>query len=196
MTQQRRLRILGLDPAAAGATGYGVVESDGRTSRALTFGAMKPRRTAQSALRLREIHARVAELIEQHAPDVVALESVFSALNVRTALLLSEVRGVILLAAAERNIPVHSYSPREVKSSVAGYGHASKEQVQQMVRAELHLAEAPQPADASDALAVALCHVHLSEANARIAAALGPNVVLPARATRRRSPWRAARIRA
>ncbi|HEX9841662.1 MAG TPA: crossover junction endodeoxyribonuclease RuvC [bacterium] len=196
MTQQRRLRILGLDPAAAGATGYGVVESDGRTSRALTFGAMKPRRTAQSALRLREIHARVAELIEQHAPDVVALESVFSALNVRTALLLSEVRGVILLAAAERNIPVHSYSPREVKSSVAGYGHASKEQVQQMVRAELHLAEAPQPADASDALAVALCHVHLSEANARIAAALGPNVVLPAQATRRRSPLRAARIRA
>lgn len=196
MKEPRRLRILGLDPAAAGPTGYGVVESDGRTSRALTFGAMKPRRTAQSAVRLREIHARVAELMEEHAPDVVALESVFSALNVRTALLLSEVRGVILLAAAERGIPVHSYSPREVKSSVTGYGHASKEQVQQMVRAELHLAEAPQPADASDALAVALCHVHLAEANARIAAALGPDVSVPPRAASRRSPLRAARIRA
>lgn len=196
MSTPKPMRILGLDPAAAGPTGYGVVESDGRTSRALTFGAMKPKRTAQSALRLREIHARVAALIDEHAPDVVALESVFSALNVRTALLLSEVRGVILLAAAERGIPVHSYSPREVKSSVAGYGHASKEQVQQMVRAELGLATPPQPADASDALAVALCHIHLAEANARIAAALGPNVALPARASSRRSPWRAARIRA
>jgi crossover junction endodeoxyribonuclease RuvC len=100
----------------------------------------------------------------------------------RTALKLAEVRGVVLLAAAQRNIPVHSYSPREVKACVAGYGHAKKEQMQLMVRALLSMSETPEPADAADALAVALCHVQAAQFRARLdagaaraaAAATGP----------------------
>ena len=101
----------------------------------------------------------LSRLIEEYKPDAVAVEAVFAALNVRTALRLAEVRGVVLLAAAQHNIVVHSYSPREVKSSVAGYGHADKRQMQEMVRALLTMAEIPEPSDAADALAVALCHL-------------------------------------
>ena len=110
----------------------------------------------------------LSDLIEEFAPHSVAVESVFTALNIRTALKLAEVRGVVLLAAAQRNIPVHSYSPREVKASVAGYGHAAKEQMQLMVRALLNMTETPEPADAADALAVALCHIQAAQFNARM----------------------------
>jgi crossover junction endodeoxyribonuclease RuvC len=95
------------------------------------------------------------------------VESIFSALNVRTALRLAEVRGVVLLAAAQHGVEVHSYSPREVKASVAGYGHADKRQIQLMVRALLSLSELPEPADAADALAVALCHIQADRARVR-----------------------------
>jgi len=109
-------------------------------------------------VRLREIHSLVSGLVEQFAPDAVAVESVFAALNVGTALKLAEMRGVVLLAAAQAQIPAHSYSPREVKASVAGFGAASKQQIQQMVRSLLNMTQVPEPADAADALAVALCH--------------------------------------
>ena len=165
-------RVLGVDPAAAGATGYGVIESDGRRSRMLRFGALPATRKGPEHFpeRLREIHAMLSELIEEFEPQGVAVESVFTALNMRTALKLAEVRGVVLLAAAQRNISVHSYSPREVKACVAGYGHAGKEQMQQMVRAMLGMSETPEPADAADALAVALCHVQAEQFRARLAA--------------------------
>ena len=176
------MRVLGIDPAFAGATGYGVVETDGRHYRSLEFGAVRARRSrlagpaADVSARLREIHAAVVRLLEQHAPDAVAVESVFSALNKRTALKLSEVRGVVLLAAAERGIPVHSYSPREVKSAVAGYGNADKGQMQQMVRVLLDMRGAVElpGSDAADALAVALCHIYSAQAQARIAVATAP----------------------
>jgi crossover junction endodeoxyribonuclease RuvC len=164
--------VLGLDPAAAGATGYGVVESDGRRCRLLRFGALRPAtRSSPPAARLREVHALVAGLIDEFAPDGVAVESVFTSFNRKTALRLAEVRGVVLLAAAQAGVPTFSYSPRQVKASVAGYGHAGKEQVQQMVRALLGMSETPEPADAADALAVALCHVQTSEAKTRLASA-------------------------
>jgi crossover junction endodeoxyribonuclease RuvC len=121
-------------------------------------------------MHLREIHALVADLIEEYQPDGVAVESVFTALNMKTALRLAEVRGVVLLAAAQAGIPSFSYSPREVKASVAGYGHAGKSQVQHMVRVLLGLSETPEPADAADALAVALCHMQVAESNARLEA--------------------------
>ena len=134
--------MLGVDPAVAGATGYGVVESDGRRCRMLRFGALRPAVCRVSGgdplatqMHLRDIHALVAGLIQEFAPDGVAIESVFTALNMKTALRLAEVRGVILLAAAQAGIASFSYSPREVKATVAGYGNAGKEQVQQMVRA-------------------------------------------------------------
>jgi len=169
-----RLRVLGVDPAAAGPTGYGVVETDGRACRTLRFGALPAKRWGGRENfpgRLREIHALIASLIEEFSPDGVAVESIFTALNMKTALQLAEVRGVVLLAAAQGNIPVHSYSPREVKASVAGYGHAGKEQMQVMVRAMLGMRETPSPPDAADALAVALCHIHAAQARARVAAA-------------------------
>jgi crossover junction endodeoxyribonuclease RuvC len=163
-------RVLGVDPAAAGATGYGVIESDGRRCWMLRFGALRATRKGPEHFpeRLREIHAMLAELIEEFEPQSVAVESVFTALNMRTALKLAEVRGVVLLAAAQRNLSVYSYSPREVKACVAGYGHAGKEQMQQMVRALLGMSETPEPADAADALAVALCHVQAAQFRARL----------------------------
>src|ERR1700722_18653059 len=150
-------RVLGVDPASAGATGYGVVESDGRRCRMLRFGALRATRQGPEHFpaRLREIHAILSDLIEEFQPHGVAVESVFTALNMKTALKLAEVRGVVLLAAAQRDIPVCSYSPREVKACVAGYGHADKQQMQAMVRALLNMSETPEPADAADALAVA-----------------------------------------
>jgi crossover junction endodeoxyribonuclease RuvC len=164
------MRVLGVDPAAAGPTGYGVVETDGRACRLLGFGAL-PARRGDLPARLREIHGLMAQLVQELSPDAVAVESVFTALNMKTALKLAEVRGVVLLAAAQGNVPVHSYSPREVKAAVAGYGHAGKQQMQHMVRSLLGLAHVPKPADAADALAVALCHIHSAAGRARLAAA-------------------------
>lgn len=177
--------MLGIDPAAAGATGYAVVETDGRECRALHFGAWRPARGASPAGRLKDIHKLVAGLVAEFAPEAVAVESAFAALNVRSALQLAEVRGVVLLAAAEGNIPVHSYAPRQVKASVTGYGQASKEQMQEMVRSQLSLAQRPQPADAADAMAVALCHIHSTRAAARLAAATRPAILPPAAPARR-----------
>ncbi|MGA3292766.1 MAG: crossover junction endodeoxyribonuclease RuvC [Candidatus Acidiferrales bacterium] len=169
----RKLRVLGVDPAVVGATGFGVIELEGGHARPMRFGAWKFPARVTFAVRLREIHFLVGGLVEQFKPDAVAVESVFAALNVGTALKLAEVRGVVLLAAAQAQIPAHSYSPREVKACVAGFGGASKQQVQQMVKSLLGLPHCPEPADAADALAVALCHAQLSQARDRMAAATG-----------------------
>ena len=133
----------------------------------MRFGALKLPHARHFAVRLREIHFLISGLVEQFAPDAVAVESVFTALNMRTALKLAEMRGVVLLAAAQAQIPAHSYSPREVKASVAGFGAASKQQVQQMVRSLLDLPFCPEPVDASDALAVALCHAQMQQTRER-----------------------------
>lgn len=171
---RKSLRVLGLDPALAGATGYGVVELDGHAARMLRFGALRFPASASFSARLRDIHEMVARLAEEFSPDAVAVEAVFTALNMRTALRLAEVRGVILLAAAQADIPAHSYSPREVKASVTGFGGASKQQMQQMVKAQLGLCEQPEPTDAADALAVALCHAHFARAAERIECSMVP----------------------
>jgi len=164
------MRVLGIDPAAAGPTGYGIVESDGRNCRMLHYGALRvqsARQKESTGAALQDIHELVCRLIRDFAPTEIAVESVFTALNMRTALRLSEVRGVVLLAAAQHEVPVHSYSPREVKASVAGYGHADKRQMQLMVRALLSMTETPEPADAADALAVALCHLRAEQSRRR-----------------------------
>jgi crossover junction endodeoxyribonuclease RuvC len=166
------LRVLGVDPAVAGATGYGLIERAGAEWILLRFGALKLPASATFAARLRDVHRMITELVAEFSPHVVAVESVFTALNMRTALKLAEIRGVVLLAAAQASIPAFSYSPREVKASVAGYGAASKEQMQQMVSSILRLSVMPEPADAADALAVALCHAHVSQARERMAAAM------------------------
>ena len=181
------LRVLGIDPALAGATGYGVVELDGQSARMLRFGALRFSPREDFSARLRGIHRMVAQLLEEFAPDAIAVESVFTALNIRTALKLAEVRGVILLAAAQAQIPSHSYSPREVKASIVGHGGASKQQMQQMIKAQLGLCEEPEPPDAADALAVALCHAHSARAAQRFAASSIPQ---PAAANGRREKAR------
>lgn len=176
------IRVLGLDPASAGPTGFGIVESDGRHCRMVHYGALKVgakrQRECASAV-LQEVHARVCGLLEEFTPDFVAVESVFTALNMRTALRLAEVRGVILLAAAQHAVEVFSYAPREVKASVAGHGHADKRQMQTMVKALLSMNETPEPSDAADALAVALCHVQKEQARRRFGL---PDQQVPVRA--------------
>src|SRR5437660_840470 len=162
--------VLGVDPAAAGPTGYGIVESDGRRCRMLHYGALKvatKRQKECAGAALQDVHARVCGLIEEYSPDAMAVENVFTALNMRTALRLAEMRGVILLAAAQHGVVVYSYAPREVKASVAGHGHADKRQMQLMVRALLSMNETPEPSDAADALAVALCHLQKEHARRR-----------------------------
>ncbi len=171
--KQFAMRVLGIDPAAAGATGFAVIDAAGGCCTSVHFDTIAAARgaTANVPARLQQIHARIAALIEEYAPQCLAIESIFAALNVSTALRLAEVRGVILLAAAQRDVAVHSYSPREVKAAVAGYGNADKTQMQQMVRALLSLKEIPEPADAADALAVALCHIQFARNEERFGAA-------------------------
>lgn len=169
---QRCVRVLGVDPAAAGPTGYGVVESDGRHCRTLHYGALKVAnklREESAGAALEAVHSLICDLLKQFCPDALAVESIFSALNVKTALRLAEVRGVILLAAAQHGVQVHSYAPRLIKSSVAGYGNADKRHVQVMVQSLLGMAKIPEPADAADALAVALCHMQTENYRVRFA---------------------------
>src|ERR1700730_4817144 len=192
------LRVLGLDPAAAGPTGYGIIESDGRHCALLHYGALRvptPRGKESAGAALKDVHELISRLIRDFSPTVVAAESVFTALNMRTALRLAEVRGVVLLAAAQHGLAVYSYSPREVKASVGGYGHADKRQMQLMVRALLSMTETPEPADAADALAVALCHLQGEQARLRYglpdAKSLAkPRVAVPLAATPARSATR------
>ena len=164
------VRVLGVDPAAAGPTGYALVEFNGRECRSLRHGALRVAdkiRKGSAGAALQAVHSLVCELLREFSPQALAVESVFSALNVKTALRLAEVRGVVLLAAAQHGVAVHSYAPRLIKASIAGYGDADKRQLQLMVRSMLGLEEIPEPADAADALAVALCHLQSEQFRAR-----------------------------
>jgi crossover junction endodeoxyribonuclease RuvC len=195
-TERFEYCVVGVDPAAAGATGYGVIERSGSLCRMLRFGALRPRVPLRGSVstHLCDIYQTITGLIQEFQPDAVAVESVFAALNVKTALRLAEVRGVVLLSAAQAGIPSFSYSPREVKAMIAGYGHAGKQQVQHMVRALLGMSETPEPPDAADALAVALCHMQMAHSPVRLAAAREPVSPGALRTTRRRNREAALRI--
>jgi crossover junction endodeoxyribonuclease RuvC len=154
------MRVLGIDCGGA-YTGYGVVEMDsGGGLVCLTCGAIKLSLRDPLPKRLSRIYDGLGALIVEHRPDEVAIEGIFYALNVKSALLLGQVRGVAMLAAAAAGLDVAEYSPLTIKASVVGYGRAEKQQVQDMVTRLLNLAEAPKPMDASDALAIAICHLH------------------------------------
>lgn len=148
---------LGIDPGTA-LLGYGFVRA-GDDPIAVEFGAIATSSNLSMQNRLLELYNGLIELVDKHHPDVVAIEQLFFARNVTTALTVGQARGVVLLAAAQCKIPVFEYKPNEVKLTVAGYGGADKQQVQEMVRIQLGLREIPSPDDAADALAVALCHV-------------------------------------
>jgi len=154
------MRVLGID-CGGEYTGYGVVElhSTGKL-HCLTCGAIKLSPREALPLRLSRIYAQLGAIIFEHQPDEVAIEDVFYALNVKSALKLGQVRGVAMLAAAVAGLEVAEYSPLTIKSSVVGYGRAEKQQVQHMVTRLLELPVPPEPMDASDALAIAICHLH------------------------------------
>jgi crossover junction endodeoxyribonuclease RuvC len=152
------MRILGIDPGTR-VCGYGVIETDGPDARALDYGVVRGRDGALAG-RLRAIHGGLGTIVERFRPDVGVLEGAFFGKNARSALKIGEGRGVALLALAEGGIEVVEYAPAEVKKAVTGNGRAQKGQVQQMVRILLNLPEPPEPEDAADALAIALCHFH------------------------------------
>jgi crossover junction endodeoxyribonuclease RuvC len=153
------VKILGIDPGSE-RTGYGCVETDGRRHRLIACGAITAAAGDPFPNRLARIHKELSALLIRTRPECVAVESVFHAVNARSALKLGHARGVALLAAVEAGCTVVEYTPAEVKRAVVGYGRADKRQVQQMVKLLLGLEKAPSPYDAADALAVAICHVH------------------------------------
>ncbi|MCU1312387.1 MAG: crossover junction endodeoxyribonuclease RuvC [Acidobacteriaceae bacterium] len=160
------MRVFGID-CGTECTGYGVVEMDETTRdprlRALAAGGILLSKKDPLPVRLARVYAELTTLITVHQPAVVAIEGVFFSANAKSALKLGQVRGVALLAAANLGLPIAEYAPLSVKSSVVGYGLAKKEQVQFMVARLLNLEREPEPADAADALAIAICHIHTAQ---------------------------------
>ena len=162
------MRVFGIDPGSE-RTGYGCIETDGRRHRIVVCGAITAPAAATFSQRLLRIHQGLVELLTECRPDSVAIENIFYATNVRSALKLGHARGVAMLAAVEAGLLVAEYTPAEIKRAVVGHGRAEKHQVQHMVKLILELPEVPSPHDAADALAVAICHVH-AQAHARVTA--------------------------
>ena len=164
------MRVFGID-CGTEITGYGVVETDAscREPRLVcnAMGAIRLKKTKTTPERLEQVFRELTAELERWEPDAVAIEEVFYSVNAKSALKLGQVRGVALLAAAEQGLAVAEYAPLTIKSSVVGYGLAKKEQVQFMVARLLELAEAPEPPDAADALAIAICHIHTAQTLAR-----------------------------
>lgn len=149
--------VLGIDPGLS-ATGYGLVERS-QPPRAVLAGVIRTDTEASTADRLAELHRGLTRVIQDAKPDLVAVETVFTNRNLQTAISVGRASGVALLAASQAGLPVFEYVPTAIKSAVTGDGSANKDQVQQMVARLLRLKEAPKPADAADALAIALCHL-------------------------------------
>ena len=160
------MRVFGID-CGTEITGFGVVESDdsGVLNRIVckAVGAIRLSKANPLPQRLAEVHRRLSEEMVRWRPEVIAIEEVFYSVNAKSALKLGQVRGVALLTAAQQGLPVAEYAPLSIKSSVVGYGLAKKEQVQFMVARLLNLPELPEPADAADALAIAICHLHTAQ---------------------------------
>ena len=151
------MRVLGLDPGTA-TTGYGIIDvEDGRFS-VVTFGVITTPAKQPAALRLQVIYHKLSDLLREYRPDTAGVEELFFGRNVTTAISVGQARGVLLLTLANAGIPIGEYSPPKIKEAVTGYGNASKEQMQLMVRNLLDLKETPQPDDAADGLAVAITH--------------------------------------
>lgn len=153
------MRVLGIDPGYA-IIGYGLVEKRGNDVLPLQYGVIRTEANLPIEERLLEIYNDLEKLIEAFAPDSIAIEKLYFNTNEKTAINVSQARGVIVLACAKSNIPIYEYTPLQVKMSVVGYGRAEKKQVQEMTRSILKLSKIPKPDDAADALAIAVCHAH------------------------------------
>jgi len=161
------MRIIGVDPGS-NTTGYGVIESDGRRYELIEYAGIRGPKHLRFPQRLLAISQKLEEVIERLINEACAVEDTFYAVNVKSALKLGQARGAVLVAAARAGVEVFEYSPLEIKSALVGYGRAEKQQVQEMVRVLLGLKTAPEPLDASDALAIAICHINIASTRARL----------------------------
>ncbi len=150
--------VLGIDPGLA-ACGYAIVEKTAAGERAITAGVVRTDSDQSLAARLGELYRDLTGVVSEHTPDLMAIEQVFTNRNLKTAVSVGRASGIALLVAAQAGIPVYEYTPSAVKAAVAGYGKATKDQIRYIVAARLRLASRPEPADAADALAIALCHL-------------------------------------
>jgi crossover junction endodeoxyribonuclease RuvC len=153
------MRVMGVDPGLA-ITGYGIIDSVKSKMNNLCHGAIRTKPDLPIQERLRIIYEELTEIIKTHSPDAVAVEELFFNRNVNSAFAVGMARGVVLLSAEMSSIPIGSYTPLQVKQSIVGYGRATKNQIQQMVKVILGLPDIPKPVDAADALAIAICHVN------------------------------------
>ena len=151
------MRIVGIDPGI-GRCGWGVIEVESSRLKVIKYGCVETSPKLSIEKRLKQVHGKISELIEKYSPDALSIEELFFNTNAKTAFVVGEARGVILLAASQKNLPVFIYTPLQVKMSLTGYGRAEKEQIGQMVKTLLKLSEIPKPDDTADALAVALTH--------------------------------------
>lgn len=161
------MRVLGIDPGSE-TLGWGVVEGSGLRYSLIDYGTVKSSPKESFSKRLLKIHDGVEAVIKTYQPDVISVEEAFYANNVKVALKLGQVRGVVLLVGEKNALEISEYSPRLIKQTVVGYGNAEKQQVQEMVRVLLKLKTVPQPHDAADALAIAICHFHHAGVQNRI----------------------------
>lgn len=159
--------IAGIDPGTA-TTGYAIIETKASKIKLLEYGCIKTSSTIPGDKRINQIYDRMCDILDTYKPSVLAIERLFFNRNVTNAIHVGQASGVVILAAAQRNIKVFSYTPLQVKIALTGYGRADKRQVQQMVKRFLGLDEIPRPDDAADAIAVAICHVNSSGVEARL----------------------------
>jgi crossover junction endodeoxyribonuclease RuvC len=159
--------ILGIDPGTA-TTGFGIIKKSKIKSQKLKvidYGCIKTSTNLSTAERLEKLHRELEKLIKKHKPEAVAVEDIFFFKNLKTAIKVSQARGVILLAAAKSNLPIYEFTPLQVKQAITAYGRAEKSQVQKMVKLLLELKDLPKPDDAADALAIAICCAHTLRQN-------------------------------
>jgi crossover junction endodeoxyribonuclease RuvC len=187
--------VLGIDPGTAN-TGYGLVAGSCARLSAVAHGVIETRAGTPLELRLAEIHARIGELLDTHRPDALAIEELYFGANVQTAFAVGQARGVVLLAAGQRGLPTHSYTPQQVKAAVCGSGRAAKDQVGRMVARLLGLPGVPRPDHAADALAVAVCELNRAPLAAVTAHRAGVRAAAPRRAAGTVSAATLARARA
>lgn len=155
------MRILGIDPGIA-IVGFGFIDKEGSKLTPVQYGSIQTEAGTDPGLRLKQVYEAAVQLIDKYRPDSVAVEQLFFNRNVTTAFTVGQARGVLILAAVQKGLPVAEYTPMQVKQAVVGYGKAEKKQVQEMVRMFLKLQTVPKPDDVADALAVAICHAHSS----------------------------------
>jgi crossover junction endodeoxyribonuclease RuvC len=161
------MKALGIDPGTA-TTGYGILEGEGDDIKLVDYGCIKTSSKEPSSARLKKIFSDTKKIISKHKPKWIVVERLFFGANTKTAMAVGQARGVILLAASQAGLDIAEYTPLEVKMALTGYGRADKNQVQQMVKRILKLKTIPKPDDASDALAVALCHINSEGFNSKV----------------------------